>query len=437
MITHSARLRIGQWLLLPLVMAATLLAASSAFAITRPAVLDRAQSWVDHPVPYSQAKYHLGYRTDCSGYVSMCWATGTSWATSSFFAVTHRIATSDLKPGDAMLKKGYHIRLFHNWANGSHTSYVAYEAGTIVAVVRVHSMSSDLAAGYVPTRYNGILDGPSANNVIWNGSFDAWTGSWDSQGDPPASWQVSGAQWGTLVAHRTDVYHTSRNSLQLLNPSNRPTTYTELSQAASVTASARYVLSAWARNVSNPAGFKLNVTYLDALGNSLAETGTTGEGWGVDTASFRPMSAVTIAPAGAVNAIVRLRLAGGSTGTTSPVAGTSAIIDDVSLTRQQASVSIKASATTARAGKTIVLSGSVAPTSSIGVSAAVYVKAPGGSWKRLGSSAVYASGNSVAWRQTFAFKRGMRNGVYKFRMTVSGFAGYLGATTPVVGVKLK
>jgi hypothetical protein len=102
-------------------LALTLLSAPGAQAITRDAVLTRAQAWVDSPVPYSQSKYHLGYRTDCSGYVSMCWSTGTSWATSSFGAVTHRIPTAQLRPGDAMLKKGYHIRLFEGWVDATHT----------------------------------------------------------------------------------------------------------------------------------------------------------------------------------------------------------------------------------------------------------------------------------------------------------------------------
>ena len=114
---------------------------ASALAISRDSVLSRAQGWVDKPVPYSQSKYHAGYRTDCSGYVSMCWSTGTSWSTSSFHAVTHKIAVSQLKPGDAMLKKGYHIRLFYGWADDAHTAYVAYEANTVVAVCRVHSLA--------------------------------------------------------------------------------------------------------------------------------------------------------------------------------------------------------------------------------------------------------------------------------------------------------
>ena len=211
------------------IFASVLLGAPSAQAITRDAVLTRAQAWVDSPVPYSQSKYHLGYRTDCSGYVSMCWSTRTSWATSSFGAVTHRITTAQLKPGDAMLKKGYHIRLFEGWVDAAHTSYVAYEANTVVAVIRIHSFADDLAVGYVPTRYNSIADGAAPNDVLRNRSFDVWAQSWSRAGDQPVWWTVSGPARGTLVAHRTDIRHTGRNSLELRNPSSNPSDVTELS----------------------------------------------------------------------------------------------------------------------------------------------------------------------------------------------------------------
>ena len=102
----------------------TLVSVADAQAITRDEVLSRAQRRVDAPVKYSQSKYYAGYRTDCSGYVSSAWKTGTSWATRSFHLVTHRIPVSSLKPGDALLKKGYHIRLFYGWLDEERTQYV-------------------------------------------------------------------------------------------------------------------------------------------------------------------------------------------------------------------------------------------------------------------------------------------------------------------------
>ena len=46
--------------------------------ITRGEILARAESWLHPPVPYSQTAFRDGYRTDCSGYVSMAWRRSTS-----------------------------------------------------------------------------------------------------------------------------------------------------------------------------------------------------------------------------------------------------------------------------------------------------------------------------------------------------------------------
>ena len=212
-----------------------LLLPATALGITRAEVLSRAQTWVKKPVKYSQSKYHLGYRTDCSGYVSMCWGTGRSWSTATFYRVTHRITKNELRPGDAMLKPGYHVRLFHHWANRSKTVYVAWESGYgKVAVRRVHKYSTDAKAGYKPTRYNEIVEARPADDLVWDGSFDAWSGGWGA-GGTPVTWTVTGAKNRSLVGHRWDTAHSGRNSLLLLASANDSDTPTEISQAASVT----------------------------------------------------------------------------------------------------------------------------------------------------------------------------------------------------------
>jgi hypothetical protein len=82
------------------------------------------QHWVDAAVPYrllftrsfifyyflenrigltfSQSAYYEGYRTDCSGYVSMGWQLSTSYWTGSLTEVCHKI-TSGIAMGDAIL----------------------------------------------------------------------------------------------------------------------------------------------------------------------------------------------------------------------------------------------------------------------------------------------------------------------------------------------
>ena len=108
-------------------------------AIPRTEVLLRARSWIDEHVMYSQTQYHSNkygrYRQDCSGYISMCWHLPLSYTTATIMTVAHRIAWTQLQPGDALWRRvGHegHIALFVGWADASHTKPVVeeeYETG--------------------------------------------------------------------------------------------------------------------------------------------------------------------------------------------------------------------------------------------------------------------------------------------------------------------
>lgn len=318
-------------------LAFALTGAPAAFAISRNDVLTRAQRWVDSPVGYSQSKHHLGYRTDCSGYVSMCWKTGTSWSTRSFHTVSHRIRVSSLKPGDALLKKGYHIRLFYGWLDEAHTTYVAYESGNgKVAVARIHSIQDDLDFGYHPARFDRISNSPAPRSLLHNGSFNTWARSWGSQAEEPVWWQVEGPWGQTLARHAKKTYRTARNSMKLVNPSGDPAELTGVSQSVRVVAGEEYRASAWAKTASPADGLELKLVYLDAAGAAVAETSTTGATATIDNSAFKRMSVQLVAPADAVRALVSVRLAGSSTlDTTGTViaTGSSVFLDDISLTR--------------------------------------------------------------------------------------------------------
>lgn len=421
--------------------AVALAIAPNAYAISRDSVLSRAQGWADRPVKYSQSKYHLGYRTDCSGYVSMCWATRTSWSTSTFHAVTHRIKVSQLKPGDAMLKRGYHIRLFYGWLDDAHTTYIAYESGYgKVAAVRLHSLASDLAAGYVPVRYDRISDSPASTNVLRNHSFNTWPQEWSSAPERPAWWSVSGPGYATFAARRKDVYRTARNSLLLANPSTSAEDSAEMSQTVAVVPGFNYTLSAWIRTPSEPAKLSARFAYFDALGRTLAETSTAGSAWGLGNAAFRRVYAQLMAPPGAVKAQVLVSLAGGVTTDTAtglPITGTSATLDDVTLTRPRVAVGIGASARSVRRGRTVTLKGSVAPTSAVGARVSVYVAPPGKSWRRCAKTSVVSAGNSAAWSFKYRTSKRWRRGAYRFRVVAPAVPGYLSATSKIVSVRAR
>lgn len=147
-----------------LVVSLALALPSQASAIQRTAVIARAKVWVAANVPYSQSRYatvagavlptstvspsQKGYRTDCSGFVSMSLSLKTSKGyplsldTASLPAVLYRISKDDLQPGDVILRPKTlvidgkqvpygHALIFGGWANSAHTSYYGYhESGS-------------------------------------------------------------------------------------------------------------------------------------------------------------------------------------------------------------------------------------------------------------------------------------------------------------------
>lgn len=125
----------------------------------RKAVMQRAQTWVDARVPYSQEAWRRGYRTDCSGFVSMAWGLDESFVTWSLPTLARPISKSALLPGDIIVNPGHHVVLFGGWANSRHTAYVVLEeAGTPhKAVKRVVAYPYDTitSADYKPYRYVG------------------------------------------------------------------------------------------------------------------------------------------------------------------------------------------------------------------------------------------------------------------------------------------
>jgi cell wall-associated NlpC family hydrolase len=88
----------------------------------------RGQDWVDKHIPYSQSGTYDGYRTDCSGFVSMCWTLARpGLSTFTMHTVATNIGKDQLQPGDALNCDTQHIVLFGGWANAERTKYIALE----------------------------------------------------------------------------------------------------------------------------------------------------------------------------------------------------------------------------------------------------------------------------------------------------------------------
>lgn len=175
---------------------------TSAFAISRDVVLDRGKVWVNHVnidskgnkttgVPYSQSRWAyengtliatnvtsastLGYRTDCSGFASLCWnlrdSAGRPYSasTSEFGAKGSKkyfqIAKSQLIPGDLILKSTVwgapsgHAIIFEGWVDSSQKQYWAMEQTTSSSHNgTIYHKRTYGEAYYRPYRYSGLED---------------------------------------------------------------------------------------------------------------------------------------------------------------------------------------------------------------------------------------------------------------------------------------
>ena len=141
-----------------------------AMGIHRSVVVTRGKAWLVDAVPYSQSRYHDSYRTDCSGFVSMCWALTTSSGAPlslstrtlpTTIGIASAIATASLLPGDIEVWPGHHTFLFVAWTDLAHTAMVSLEEGGSATgtICRVRS-TAGLAAGYRPYRRKGIESDP-------------------------------------------------------------------------------------------------------------------------------------------------------------------------------------------------------------------------------------------------------------------------------------
>eukprot|EP01117_Protostelium_nocturnum_P001814 TRINITY_DN1228_c0_g1_i1.p1 TRINITY_DN1228_c0_g1~~TRINITY_DN1228_c0_g1_i1.p1 ORF type:complete len:151 (+),score=40.63 TRINITY_DN1228_c0_g1_i1:234-686(+) len=133
-------------------------------AISRKEIMARAQVWVDQHIPYSQSKTHDGWRTDCSGFVSMCWKLNKPGLTTRTLpGVSYSISKEELKPGDCLLNPGDHVILFGGWENESKTHYYAFEEvntklGTKKRLIPYPYWSDASPQKFHPRRYKNVTD---------------------------------------------------------------------------------------------------------------------------------------------------------------------------------------------------------------------------------------------------------------------------------------
>lgn len=150
--------------------------AASVGAITREAVLQRALHWITIGVPYSQSQYFEGYRTDCSGFVSMSWElTDTVGAPLSLASDTLpgravAIEKDRLLPGDMIVRPKTagtwgHSVVFAGWADASRDTYWCYEQSNSAGGARLRQTPYPYwptsGSGFLPYRYQAISEDTS------------------------------------------------------------------------------------------------------------------------------------------------------------------------------------------------------------------------------------------------------------------------------------
>ncbi|MEU8776739.1 VCBS repeat-containing protein [Streptomyces sp. NPDC048606] len=138
---------------------------AAATKITRSRVIARAKSWVGIGLDYSGGGRYGGYRTDCSGFVSMAWDLDDSLTTDAFEprGTVHSIAKSELKAGDALLDNDAgvngHVVLFEKWADSAKTRYWGFDFTPSGVHHRVYDYPYYPGYGpFLPVRYDNIVD---------------------------------------------------------------------------------------------------------------------------------------------------------------------------------------------------------------------------------------------------------------------------------------
>jgi hypothetical protein len=135
---------------------------------SRRPIIDRALNWVSNGVIYSQSPQPRwgGYRTDCSGLVSMAWGLPPPGNTTHSFAGgpwdngrSQRIQWSELEPGDALNNPQHHIMLFAGWLDENHTRFCTIEeynwgrpASIIHHTIHDTSHGQPFRSVYIPCR---------------------------------------------------------------------------------------------------------------------------------------------------------------------------------------------------------------------------------------------------------------------------------------------
>jgi hypothetical protein len=127
--------------------------------------ISRGFEWLDEKVPFSSSAKKDSYRTDCSGFVSMCWELGAPGFTTRQFgkaeSKTSKVDSYDkLVPGDGFVLAGKHSFLFLGWNDAEKTGACVLEQSSTKNDMqfRVRTQAALKKDGYVAIRADVFKD---------------------------------------------------------------------------------------------------------------------------------------------------------------------------------------------------------------------------------------------------------------------------------------
>ncbi len=176
--------------------------------ITRSEIIARADTWMHPPVPYNQDANKDGYRTDCSGYVSMAWKLPQNLWTGNLDQVGVPIGYNDLKAGDMLLYhnladpvNGSHVVLFERWTGAVGGDFYIYEQSPPATKHRLWSQAGYSRSLFKPFRYKNTVEdslGNGLSSVVYGGVLRFFGRGMDGQliqyykGSGVWAWQALG-----------------------------------------------------------------------------------------------------------------------------------------------------------------------------------------------------------------------------------------------------
>jgi hypothetical protein len=180
--------------------------------------ISRGFEWLDAKVPFSKTGRREEYRTDCSGFVSMCWELGAPGKTTKDFgkagSKTQKLDSYDkLVPGDGFVLAGQHSFLFLGWNDAEKKGACVLEQSSTKNDMqfRVRTQAGLKKDGFVPIRADAF-----ANDLTYRPAVP-------TEEEPPKAAATASPDSGTTTPTPTPPACTPKSTAELCEAANTST----------------------------------------------------------------------------------------------------------------------------------------------------------------------------------------------------------------------